>query len=75
MPPHYDLLVIDLDGTLLSPDGSISSGNAEAVMRARETGLPVMIAATFLYLFITQDKKITKWEGWLLIIFYVFFAG
>lgn len=36
-------------------------------------GLPVMIAATFLYLFITQDKVITKWEGWLLVIFYAAF--
>ena len=36
-------------------------------------GLPVMIAATFLYLFMTQDKKITKWEGYLLVGFYAFF--
>ncbi len=37
--------------------------------------LPIMLIATFLYFFITQDKQITKWEGWLLIIFYVFFIG
>lgn len=37
--------------------------------------LPMMLIATFLYFFITQDKQITKWEGWLLIIFYVFFIG
>lgn len=35
--------------------------------------IPVMIASTFLYLFMTQDKEITKWEGWLLVIFYAFF--
>ncbi len=35
--------------------------------------LPMMLIATLLYLFITWDKQITKWEGWLLIIFYVFF--
>ncbi|MBD3209682.1 calcium/sodium antiporter [Candidatus Woesearchaeota archaeon] len=35
--------------------------------------LPVMVAATFLYLFITQDRKITQWEGWLLVLFYAFF--
>ncbi|MBN1275572.1 calcium/sodium antiporter [Candidatus Woesearchaeota archaeon] len=40
-----------------------------------EFALPVMVAATFLYLFITQDKQITKWEGWLLLIFYAFFVG
>ena len=37
--------------------------------------LPMVVAATLLYLFITQDKKITKWEGWLLVIFYVFYIG
>ena len=36
-------------------------------------GLPVMIAVSLLYLFITQDRELTKWEGWLLIIFYFFF--
>jgi cation:H+ antiporter len=35
--------------------------------------LPVMLAGTLLFVFMTQDKQITKWEGWLLIIFYVFF--
>ncbi len=37
--------------------------------------LPIMLIGTFLYYFITQDKQITQWEGWLLIIFYVFFIG
>lgn len=37
--------------------------------------LPIMIIATFLYFFITQDKEITKWEGALLIIFYILFIG
>ena len=38
-------------------------------------GLPMMLIATLLYFFITQDKEITRWEGWMLIIFYVFFIG
>lgn len=38
-------------------------------------GLPMMIIATLLYLFITQSKQISQWEGWLLIIFYVLFIG
>jgi cation:H+ antiporter len=38
-------------------------------------GLPMMLIATLLYFFMTQDKEITNWEGWLLIIFYVFFIG
>jgi len=37
-------------------------------------GLPLMLAATLLYFFIAQDKEITKWEGWMLIMFYVFFV-
>lgn len=35
--------------------------------------IPAMLVATLLYFFITQDKKITKWEGWMLLIFYIFF--
>ena len=52
-----------LIGTLIIPQSIISFG------------LPMMLAATLLYYFITQDKEITKWEGWLLLIFYVFFIG
>lgn len=37
--------------------------------------LPLMVIATVLYYFITEDNKITKWEGWLLLIFYVFFIA
>jgi cation:H+ antiporter len=38
-------------------------------------GLPIMLVATLLYVFITQDKEIASWEGWMLLIFYVFFIG
>ena len=38
-------------------------------------GLPMLVIATLLYFFITQDNEITSWEGWLLLIFYVFFIG
>ena len=37
--------------------------------------LPMMLAATFLYFFITQDKEVTEWEGWILLILYIFFIG
>jgi len=37
--------------------------------------LPIMLIVTLLYFFITQDKEITRWEGWMLLIFYVFFIG
>ena len=37
--------------------------------------IPMMIIASLLFFFMTQDKEITQWEGWLLLIFYVFFIG
>ncbi len=37
--------------------------------------LPLMIIATLLFFFMTQDKEVTKWEGWILILFYAFFIG
>lgn len=40
-----------------------------------EFGMPMMIIASFLCLFSTQDKVINRWEGWMLILFYVFFIG
>lgn len=39
----------------------------------RTYGLPVMVLATLLYFFITQDKTITQWESGMLIILYVLF--
>ena len=37
--------------------------------------IPMMVIASLLFFFMTQDKEITQWEGWLLLIFYVFFIG
>jgi cation:H+ antiporter len=37
--------------------------------------LPMMLIATFLFVFMTLDKEIAKWEGWLLLIFYTLFIG
>ena len=39
-----DLLVVDLDGTLLGVDGLVSRENAEAIGRAEAAGLPCIIA-------------------------------
>ncbi len=36
--------------------------------------LPVMVIATLLYVFMTRDKMITQWEGWTLLMVYVFFV-
>jgi cation:H+ antiporter len=37
--------------------------------------LPVMLFATMLYFFVTQDKEISRWEGWMLLLFYFVFIG
>ncbi len=39
----------------------------------RGFGLPVMVFATLLYFFITQDREITKWEGGTLLLLYGLF--
>lgn len=43
MNHRYDLLALDLDGTLFGPDGKVSDRNAVAVRRAREAGIEVVI--------------------------------
>jgi len=40
-----------------------------------EFSLPVFIFATVLYVVITMDKKVNRWEGGLLLAFYLFFIG
>jgi cation:H+ antiporter len=39
----------------------------------RGFALPVMVLATLLYFFITQDRTITRWEGATLLLLYVLF--
>jgi Cof subfamily protein (haloacid dehalogenase superfamily) len=38
------MIVSDLDGTFLSPDGSVSAINADAVVAAQRAGIPVIFA-------------------------------
>lgn len=40
---NYDLLAIDLDGTLFGPDGKVSPANVAAVRAARDAGIEVVI--------------------------------
>lgn len=37
--------------------------------------LPLMLVLTLVFVLITRGKEVTKWEGWLLILFYLFFLG
>src|ERR671933_1888465 len=38
------LIVSDLDGTFLSPDGTVSDQNRAAVLAAQDVGIPVVFA-------------------------------
>jgi len=38
-------------------------------------GAPTLISGTLLLFFVAQDRKLTIWEGWLFLIFYVWFIG
>lgn len=40
---RYDLIALDLDGTLFGPDGKVSPANAAAVRAARDAGIEVVI--------------------------------
>lgn len=42
---NYDMLAIDLDGTLLDPDGHVAAPVADALQRARDAGL-LLVPAT-----------------------------
>jgi len=41
--PLYDILALDLDGTLLGPDGKVSEANAQAVQDARDAGIEIVL--------------------------------
>ena len=43
MACRYDMLALDLDGTLLDPQSKVRPAVAEAIVRAREAGLVVVI--------------------------------
>lgn len=38
-------------------------------------GVPMMVIATLLAFFMIMEKELTLWEGWLLLLFYVYFLG
>lgn len=38
-------------------------------------GLAILLIATLMYFFVAREKRITKWEGWLLILFYIVFLS
>jgi hydroxymethylpyrimidine pyrophosphatase-like HAD family hydrolase len=43
MPRRYDMLAVDLDGTLVNPRGQISPANAAAIRAARDSGMRIAV--------------------------------
>ena len=50
-------------------------GNLTIPENILQQGLPLMLVGTILFVFATQDKQVTKWEGFLFFIFYGWFIG
>ena len=40
-----------------------------------EYSLPVFFVAALMFVIVTVDEKVNQWEGWLMLMFYVFFLG
>ena len=57
-----------LIGSLVVPQGMLTFSLPLLLICA-------MLIATVLYFFIAFNKKITRWEGWLLLLFYFIFIG
>ena len=38
-------------------------------------GVPALIAVSILFLVSAVDRRVSKWEGWLFLLFYAFFIG
>ena len=38
-------------------------------------GLSILLIATLMYFFVARENRISKWEGWLLLLFYVVFLS
>jgi len=55
-----DLIALDLDGTLLRPDGSVSPRSIETIARAREAGIDVIICTGRGYV---ECEHVLRWIG------------
>ena len=48
-PANIKIIVIDIDGTLLTPEGSITARSLEAVQAAQQAGIVVTLATARRY--------------------------
>ncbi|WP_027955903.1 Cof-type HAD-IIB family hydrolase [Halobacillus kuroshimensis] len=61
-----DLIAIDLDGTLLNKENSISDGNAEALKNARENGVEIVIATGRAYFDVQKIFSSLPLQPWVI---------
>ena len=50
-------------------------GNIQVADSLLSVGLPSLIVLTLLLMYILHDKVINRWEGWILLLFYVAILG
>lgn len=50
-------------------------GDIEVSQNIMGFSLPLMVTITLLLAFMCFSKKISRWEGWMLLLFYVFYFG
>jgi len=65
MTRRYDLLVIDLDGTLLNQSGDVSDRDLDSIHRARDAGLEVMVATGRAFVECAHTLRAIDHQGWL----------
>jgi len=66
---NYKMIVLDLDDTLLQDDHTISSRTKEALMKAQEMGVKVVLASgrpTFAMKHIAQELSLAKYGSFIL---------
>ena len=51
------------------------SGHLKVSADTMKHGIPMMIAAAAVFIFVTIDRKVSKTEGGIFLIFYVFYVG
>jgi len=65
MSLRYDLLVVDLDGTLLNQSGDVSERDIDAIHRAREAGVEFMVATGRAFVECAHTLQAINHQGWL----------
>lgn len=66
---EYKMIVLDLDDTLLQNDGTISTGNKQALMAAQEAGVKVVLASgrpTYAMRALAEELELERFGSYIL---------